>query len=191
MEGIAKDHSTPGWSRLDKELLQLSHTGSGGHNERGKAVGKTGSGSKSAFVSPVVGGRHQRIKKVKNPWSPSTATPFISAAVQPMVSLKKGPPTASWVALERAQLDGLLSNSLWMCRKCHSGLSFSYSHIGVATTPTLQCTGKCGASVTVPPAKATVQLGNRTGHVHLSDAALNVLCVIGFLSCGDGGTEAQ
>ena len=62
-------------------------------------------------------------------------------------------------------------------------------NVGVATIPLVSCR-KCSASHDAMHA-AAAYVAKKTKHEALSDYAIKVLFMLGFLSVGDGGTEAE
>ena len=79
-----------------------------------------------------------------------------------------------------------------MCRKCKGELQFSFSSVGIWSQPTLMCTRKgCGNKKESSKPELLVASTKKTSHTRLTDFPVNILYVLGFLSVGDGGTEAQ
>jgi predicted small secreted protein len=82
------------------------------------------------------------------------------------------------------------------CPDCKAGMSATLHTLCLATSMTLSCTNDdCGYVDSMrPPIKANLNERNRIhredGKERMSDYALNVLYVVGFLSCGDGGADA-
>jgi hypothetical protein len=106
---------------------------------------------------------------------------------------KKPPPTR--VALEVGPLTDLLQKHC-RCPECDSRVVASMKSLCLATTITLTCTNPDCTYIDSmhPPATAKINATDRShredGKERMSDHAINLLYVLGFLSVGDGGTEA-
>jgi hypothetical protein len=83
----------------------------------------------------------------------------------------------------------MLSN-VAVCRICNKGeLVFSTKDIGVASVPNMSCnrsSNEASAELT-----STGYMDSKSEQKALTDYTLSILYVLGFLSVGDGGSEAQ
>jgi hypothetical protein len=98
-------------------------------------------------------------------------------------------PPASRIIVEVAALtDTLEKNS--RCVDCGGEVKADLKTTCIATSISLTCKNDaCGYIFrSIPP--AAVDLGNDDNRERSTDYAVNVLYVLGFLSCGDGGSEA-
>jgi hypothetical protein len=104
-------------------------------------------------------------------------------------------PSATRVIVEVDPLIELIENNC-RCPDCEGKLKASLRTVCLASSLTLSCNNEyCGYIDSMrTPATADMNLTQKThrqdGKERMSDYAMNVLYVIGFLSCGDGGTEA-
>jgi hypothetical protein len=98
-------------------------------------------------------------------------------------------PPALRVILEVSALTNMFQK-LCVCPLCGSKLSMSLKTTCLATSMIMTCDmRKCGfIEYSDPPAR--VNLSVKDNRERSTDYALNVLYVVGFLSVGDGGTEA-
>ena len=78
------------------------------------------------------------------------------------------------------------------CKQCHGCIHVNVKTTCLATATTFLCVNKsCGyIDYCTPPAAASVPAIEDDNRVRNTDYAINVLFVLGFLSCGDGGKEA-
>lgn len=98
-------------------------------------------------------------------------------------------PPASRVILEVSALVSMFQK-LCLCPQCGGQLSMSLKTVCIATSMVMTCDRrKCGfIHYSDPP--APVNLDSKDNRERSTDYAINVLYVVGFLSVGDGGTEA-
>lgn len=98
-------------------------------------------------------------------------------------------PPASRVILEVSCLSGMLQK-LCQCPLCGGQLSMSLKTVCLATSIIMTCgMRKCGFIYYSDP-PAPVNIESKDNRERMTDYAINVLYVVGFLSVGDGGTEA-
>ena len=134
--------------------------------------------------------KSRRTRTIKTPYDPD-ATPFVTTTSVPytLPPIKVGPPQCARIVIERDNVQGLLNNAA-ICRKCKKGqLIFSTKDIGIASLPSIEC-NKCKV-VYSEKLTATEYIDKKTNHDTLTDYSINVLYVLGFLTVGDGGSEAQ
>jgi hypothetical protein len=104
-------------------------------------------------------------------------------------------PSSSRVILESEPLINLLKKNC-RCPDCFGTVEPSMKSLCLATTITIRCTNPNCTYIDDmhPPALARINTEHRVhredGKERMSDYAINLLYVLGFLSCGDGGTEA-
>jgi hypothetical protein len=98
-------------------------------------------------------------------------------------------PPVSRVILEVSVLTSMFQK-LCPCPTCGGKLSMSLKTTCIATRMIMTCsTRKCGfIHFSDPP--APVNINSKDNRERSTDYAINVLYVVGFLSAGDGGTEA-
>jgi hypothetical protein len=99
-------------------------------------------------------------------------------------------PPASRVILEVKAIEEVISKSC-RCPKCDGPVKPVFNTICLTTSVSLVCSNKehCDFLFYGPSPSATV-FKDKDNRERMSDYTLNVLYVLGFLSCGDGGTEA-
>ena len=121
-----------------------------------------------------------------------------SAVIEPSASKgpsKKTPPLATVPGPFRSLVENeslaSLIQQVTICRKCRivDTLEVTFPSVSLATTPTIRCRN-CGVLGMSPLSMTSLERGKR-GNIKISDYAVNVLYVLGFLTLGDGGTEAQ
>jgi hypothetical protein len=104
-------------------------------------------------------------------------------------------PPATRVVLEVGPLSDILQKHC-RCPECDGRVEVSLKSLCLATTITLKCSNPDCTYIDSmhPPAVAKINSLDRShredGKERMSDSAINLLYVLGFLSCGDGGTEA-
>jgi hypothetical protein len=98
------------------------------------------------------------------------------------------PPSRS--IIENSSLSQLIQENT-VCRKCRlvGHLSLKFPSIGVTTIPRLVC-GMCRTTYTASAQETGLERA-LNGSAKVTDYAANILYVVGFLTSGDGGTEAQ
>jgi hypothetical protein len=99
-------------------------------------------------------------------------------------------PPASRVILEVSALTSMFGK-LCHCPTCGGKLTLSLKTTCLATSMLMTCdTRKCGfIHYSDPPAPVNIKNG-KDNRERSTDYAINVLYIVGFLSVGDGGTEA-
>jgi hypothetical protein len=103
--------------------------------------------------------------------------------------LRKTLPKPTQVILEVNNVQEAISESS-VCKNCRrKALEFRTKNVGVATTPSIVCT-HCGRDTHSSPAKTGIGPSYENRRC-LTDYAVNVLYVLGFLTVGDGSCEAQ
>ena len=119
------------------------------------------------------------------------ATRLFHSSEKPAAVIKK---KKKAVALSRSIIDNestiRLISSTAVCRKCHSDIELSLPTVCVATAPTVQCRNtECDmeSTASVPSSTSIPKVG---GWVEMTQFAVNVLFVLAFIACGDGGVEA-
>ena len=87
-------------------------------------------------------------------------------------------------------LDFIERNS--SCRQCNSEVKVNFDTTCLATSCELLCLNPACEYVdhSTPPAAANIPCNNVDNRQRTTDHSINVLFVLGFLSCGDGGKEA-
>ena len=96
------------------------------------------------------------------------------------------------IFLEVSQLAKLLTDGHLVCGSCGGAPELQLDHVGISTVPTLKCIG-CKKEV-VAAVSHTASIPSETpraNRLRLTNTSVNVFCVLAFLSCGDGGSEAQ
>lgn len=78
-----------------------------------------------------------------------------------------------------------------VCGSCHSPVKMDYKHIGVATIPRICCSTEGCLSKLFDNLPKTKFYDGSNSHSQRVHCAVNILCVLGFLSCGDGRSEAE
>jgi hypothetical protein len=103
---------------------------------------------------------------------------------------ERNKPPASRVILEVSMLTNMFEK-LCVCPQCGGKLSMSIKTVCSASSLVMSCPNgwKCGFIMYSDP-PAAVNLDNLDNREGSTDFAINVLYVVGFLSVGDGGTEA-
>jgi hypothetical protein len=98
-------------------------------------------------------------------------------------------PPASRVILEVSTLTSMFEK-LCLCPTCGGKLTMSLKTVCLATSMVMTCNmRKCGfIHYSEPPAQ--VNIDSKDNRERSTDFAINILYVVGFLSVGDGGTEA-
>jgi hypothetical protein len=107
-----------------------------------------------------------------------------------VVARKKQKPANNRVVLELDQIDKVFGQLA--CRECGDPVKVTVRNICIATSIGIECMNEeCGFLYhPEPPAATTIHLDRPDNFERSTDYAVNVLYVIGFMSMGDGGTEA-
>ena len=102
-------------------------------------------------------------------------------------------PPNTRVILEVAKMKRLMERNI-VCEKCQSAVDVSFPTTTIASGCRIQCTNQLCSFVDVEkPAIASVPLPDDAGSAlirRIVDYEVNVLFVLSFLCCGDGGSEA-
>jgi hypothetical protein len=97
-------------------------------------------------------------------------------------------PKPSRAILSTDNVQELISEAA-VCRFCRrKTLSFTVDNVGITSIPSIQCLSCDRDKIATPP---TTAFYNDSSQRRLLDYAANVLFVLGFLSVGDGGREAN
>jgi hypothetical protein len=97
-------------------------------------------------------------------------------------------PPASRVILEVESLKTMMEKSC-RCIECDGPVEVVFRTVCVATSVILYCKSrKCGFTFFNPPSKVAIEIPDN--RERSTDYGINSLYVLGFLSCGDGCTEA-
>jgi hypothetical protein len=135
------------------------------------------------------------MRTIKTPYDPhgNRQSPFLTAvaaaALAAVAALAVGPPQSARIMVQRDNIQSMLSQAA-VCRKCKKGeLFFGTKDIGAASLPEMKYS-KCQHSVTAELTLASYH-DKKLKQKALTDYSLNVLCVLGFLTAGDGGSEMQ
>ena len=139
--------------------------------------------------------KSRRTRTIKTPYDPdgpfltSNAAVATEAPTSPVRESQVGPPKCARIIIERDNLQSMLNDGA-VCKRCKKGqLSFVTKEIGIASLPTITCQ-QCDVHHTAELSK-TEYIDKKTKHETLTDYSLNVLFVLGFLTVGDSGSEAQ
>jgi hypothetical protein len=98
-------------------------------------------------------------------------------------------PPASRVILEVKPLQELLAKNC-RCPECEGPVEPTFSTTCLETSISLACCNEECGYLFYGDSPAVTDMNNRDNRQRMSDYALNMLYVVGFLGCGDGGTEA-
>ena len=103
--------------------------------------------------------------------------------------------SCSRVVIEVGPVSEMLTRHL-SCLKCQNPLAISFPTTGIASSCKLVCTDevKCDYVSLCAPAGADIPLDDNAGSAKMTrsvDFALNITCVLSFIACRDGGTEAE
>lgn len=133
--------------------------------------------------------RSQRTRTVRPPCDPSATSPFTTTIQSPDVP-KRGPPPPMRATLRLDHVQEVIGEAA-VCRKCRRKcLTFGTSSVGIASVPEMHCR-KCETESKTTNL-ATAELSEKKSeHKRLVDFAANALFVLGFVTVGDGGREAQ
>jgi hypothetical protein len=104
--------------------------------------------------------------------------------------MQEKPPAANLIVESKALTETIERNCI--CSQCSGPVSASFKTITLATTITISCMDAegCGHVFnSAAPASAKVD-DHDDDYKRNTDYAINVLYVLGFISCGDGGSEA-
>jgi hypothetical protein len=140
--------------------------------------------------------RSVRTHRIKTPYDPENQVLFGSTTANVPHSPILSPPKVVIPKPARSILNvsGVqdMIRDAAICRKCRTkSLLFSVKNIGIASIPSLKCLHCEKNCVVTEPEITSFREASKTGQKRLTDYAANVLFVLGFLSVGDGGTEAQ
>ena len=110
------------------------------------------------------------------------------------VSKKRSVPEHTRATFEIAAVRSVLERHTKPCPKCQSKLEFEFPTCTLATGIRTSCSNEFCSFVEVErPAAADAPLDENAGSCLIernTDCAINVSHVLGFMSCGDGGSEA-
>ena len=123
----------------------------------------------------------------------STLSPSTLTTLSGSTRKQRKKPDASRVILETEQLSDLIERNT-RCPQCASAVRVTYVTKMIASTIRIDCTDlSCGFVDIEKPTSAKPELpaGSIPAINRNSDAAINILFVLSFLSKGDGGTEAS
>jgi len=124
----------------------------------------------------------------------STLTCGDTDALDESVSKKRSVPAHTRAIFEISAVRSVFERHAKPCPKCQSKLEFEFPTCTLATGIRVSCSNEFCSFVEVErPAAADVPLDENAGSCLIernTDYAINVLCVLGFMSCGDGGSEA-
>jgi hypothetical protein len=111
-------------------------------------------------------------------------------APEPEPVVKKKKPTNNRVVLELDQINKVFEQMV--CRECSHPVKVSVRNICIASSIGIECQNEaCGFLYhPEPPAGTSIHLRRPDNFERSTDYAVNVLYVLGFMSMGDGGTEA-
>jgi hypothetical protein len=103
---------------------------------------------------------------------------------------KKKKPANHRVVLEVSQIDNVIGQLA--CRDCGEAVKVTLRNVCLATSIGIECMNdECGFLYhPQPPAGTTIHLARGDNFERSTDYAMNVLYVLGFISMGDGCTEA-
>jgi hypothetical protein len=99
-------------------------------------------------------------------------------------------PNSNRVILEVEQVDDAMNNVA--CRDCGSNVKATLRTVCLATTICIECTNDYCGYISEPkdPATTTIHMAQKDGFERSTDYGINVLYVLGFISMGDGCSEA-
>ena len=124
----------------------------------------------------------------------STLTCGDADALDESVSKKRSVPAHTRATFEISAVRSVFERHAKPCPKCQSKLEFEFPTCTLVTGIRVSCSNEFCSFVEVErPAAADVPLDENAGSCLIernTDYAINVLCVLGFMSCGDGGSEA-
>jgi hypothetical protein len=100
-----------------------------------------------------------------------------------------GKPSSSRVILEVKALRNLLRKHC-VCPECGGPLESSLDTTCLATSVSLECPNSDCGYLFLGDGPAGTKIKHQDKRERMSDYALNLLYVLGFVSCGDGGAEA-
>ena len=101
-------------------------------------------------------------------------------------------PSSTRVILEVDALERMMAKNC-RCLRCNGEVEISLKTVCLATSVVLRCQRPtCGyIYYSEPPSEVLVDEDEQIDNREMStDYAINILYVLGFMSCGDGGTEA-
>ena len=134
----------------------------------------------------------------QQPLPPPSRSPFIcSPTIEQRgdeigsVKISAGPPNPERSIIENHAMAELIQSHC-VCRYCHSNLLLTFPTVCVTAIPTLQCSNS-ECSMGIGALSATVAGTDifQGSQKQMTRYALNVLYVLAFIGCGDGGVEAQ
>ena len=107
---------------------------------------------------------------------------------------KSTKPAATRLILEAPMMKAMMESNI-ICRSCGAAVVVSFPTVCIASGCRIECSDPlCSFVITERPAAAVVPLPDDSGSPLIernTDYAANVLWVLGFLSSGDGGKEAE
>jgi hypothetical protein len=108
----------------------------------------------------------------------------------PAKKKKSTKPSNSRVVLELDQIKNVIGQLA--CRQCGSAVQVSVRNVCIASSVGIECMNEdCGFLYhPQPPAATTIHQARGDNFERSTDYAVNVLYVLGFISIGDGCTEA-
>jgi hypothetical protein len=136
--------------------------------------------------------RSVRKRVIKTPYDPTNQSAFCSPLSATSPTLPKNTskvPKPARCILSTDNIQELISEAA-VCRFCRrKSLSFTVENVGIASIPSIRCLSCERDCVEALP--ETTNFTEPSSQRRLTDYAANVLFVLGFLSVGDGGREAQ
>jgi len=103
-------------------------------------------------------------------------------------------PTAGRIILEKDKIKGIMERNI-ACPLCKSSVTVFFPTVCLASACRIECNNKMCSYVDIErPAGADVPLPEDSGSALIernADYAVNILFVLGFMSSGDGGKEAE
>jgi len=151
-------------------------------------------------TTPDDGGNdtHQTPKRPRTLFhnGPNTSISTLTNTTTTTGSNQKRVPAPTRVILEVAKLQEQMEHYM-KCPKCHREVSVTFPTTCIASGSRVECVNKLCDFVDVSqPAVANVPMPDTGNHgsalLHrIIDWEINVLCMLAFLSVGDGGTEAS
>ena len=185
-------HPTPG-SALKKLASSPGYCDSNSLRDDGSTA------TKSTISSPFLS-TGTRAKRVKIEFSPSvvdvagggdsTVSPKSSASSRTVESK----PETTRIILERDPMTKLMESHIF-CPLCANAVVVSFPSIGIASGCRIQCSKQLCTYVHIErPKTCDVDLPEGSGSPLIertTDYPANVLYILAFLACGDGGKEAE
>ncbi len=143
----------------------------------------------SSYISPLLSPNRKftRTRTVRSAFDQASVAPSRTVALSPITVKPNKPPSPFRMIIEPAAVNAVVKEKA-MCRKCRGVLEMTFKLVGISANPVLSCQ-RCDMNKTESVATTSIQ--GKTRHGRLTDAAINVLFIISFISSGDGGVEAQ